>query len=182
MGRTSCYFIRITLLALFIVSNTSQANVRRAFRDFYAIQEELGLNGVLSKGVREGRVAGSPYPFVIEVEISATSACGDQFLVKTTKNVTRFYQIGKIGPYIQPGCHEILEYFVELGDKKIPIGESAIRKWFFASPSASFELSARVTRHLGQFPGGYGNYFTYTNIQVRKLPARCENSLRDSRF
>lgn len=91
------------------VSLADQVSVK--YSDLLGKQETINIRGVEFKGVVKGQAAFESNRTTIKLHIRGNSACGSHFLVERLDGVTSFFQLGSLGPHIQPGCEETFEYF-----------------------------------------------------------------------
>jgi hypothetical protein len=165
------------LLTISFATNARSRNIQ--FDQLNAKQTVVDLKDIKVVGIVGREIAPMIMnAFAIELQISGTSACGNQFLVDETSDVIAFYQIGAIGPFIQPACLETIQYFWSPYDFSLEEGESKLISQKFGpiiSYNASgrttsyFVVSAKVRKKIGKTPTVEGVYFEYSDINVQLL-------------
>lgn len=105
----------------------------------------------------------------IELKVAVRGDSGKQILLETIqKDVISFAEIQSVGPHTQPGHEYSIQYFWTPSDLDMPVESSKDRTLKIVSASGeTFTVKAKITRHFGDASnGGFGNYFTYTDIKV----------------
>lgn len=150
------------------------------YRELIGKQETIDISAIEFKGIVDGKNNISHFnPTTIRLHIKGMSACGKQFLVDRRDGVLSFYQVGGLGPHIQPGCSETIEFYWTPGNYDMADGETKVLSQKFGpaqrrSPTGGqsddhhFVVSVKATKRSGQFPNGqgFGLYFEYDDVTV----------------
>ncbi|MCB0419360.1 MAG: hypothetical protein KDD61_00065 [Bdellovibrionales bacterium] len=171
--------ILMTLIGI-LSSGFTTANERPIpYQSLYGIQESLRLNGIDVEGivdVTQTRLWGIvSNPYAIKLKIHALSACGDNILVMNQNSVLRFFQIGSLGPHVQPGCFDAIEYYLAPNPGIMKAGESKYVTTYFggsvySQPNYLISITALVTQQFGDLPSGKGRgyYYTYSDVSLKE--------------
>lgn len=162
-----------------ILSLSSWANERPiTYRNLIGIQETLSLRGITLQGVVDVTKTDAwgivMNPTAIKLTVHGVSACGQNIMVMNQNSVIRFYQVGPLGPHIQPGCHDAIEYYLVpyVGDTKVGETVSTTTYFggsFYSQPNLLYAVTVKATHQFGNYGKGNGHYYTYSDVTVQQI-------------
>lgn len=167
-------FFLVQLLAFSLTAN--EAKISIPYSSLLAKQEVMNVSDVKVEMATDQN--GLPQ---MRLLIKAMNACGKQTLVEFSRQKDgnaglQFFQVGNLGPHIQPACQQVIEYYWQPRNYDLQDGESTVMTLHVGPTSFNSTelienavvLKVKVTMHVGVFPNGIGAgyYATYSDIEV----------------
>ncbi len=175
-GQISISFF-MTLICSAVFAN--EPTITIPYNTLLAKQEIMDVKGVQAKIVTDQNGVET-----IRLLITAMNACGEKTFVEYDRKSdgnpsVNFFQIGNLGPHIQPGCRQVIEYYWQPRNYDLKDGQSKEMLLYIGpiqpkdnslvGPEAeAITVKVKATTRIGDFPNGIGSgyYATYTNLEV----------------